>query len=163
MALDLGARRIGVALSDETQMLATPFETVIRISFAALLDRLVQIAAAENVVSLLVGLPLSLNGELGPQARHVTAEAERIRDCLKLPVVFWDERLSTISAEHMLAELGGQRPTNGARPQRGTSSRSNKHTHKRRAIDAIVAAMLLQEYLDARHAANEPWGGEGQP
>jgi putative holliday junction resolvase len=163
MALDLGARRIGVALSDESQTLATPFETVVRMSFAALLDRLAHIAAAENVESLVVGLPLSLNGELGPQARHVTAESARIRECLQLPVVFWDERLSTVSAEQMLAESGGRRPAHGARRRRGASSRSKKFTRKRQAIDAIVAAMILQEYLNACHVTNEPRGGEGQP
>ena len=162
MALDLGARRIGVALSDETQTLATPFEIVVRTSFAALLDRLAQIAAAENVESVLVGLPLSLNGEMGPQARHVTDEADRIRERLQLPVVFWDERLSTVSAEQMLAEAGVRRPTHGARAQRGASSRSQKQRNKRRAVDAVVAAMILQEYLDARHAESEPRDGEGQ-
>jgi len=162
MALDLGARRIGVALSDETQTLATPFEIVVRTSFAALLDRLAQIAASENVESVVVGLPLSLNGEMGPQARHVTGEADRIRDSLHLPLAFWDERLSTVNAERLLAEAGGRRPTHGARPLRGARSRSQKPRNKRPGVDAVVAAMILQEYLDARHAESVSRFGEGQ-
>jgi len=163
MALDLGARRTGVALSDETQTLATPFEIVVRTSFAALLNRLSHIAEAENVESLVVGLPLSLNGEIGPQAKHVTAEADSIRERLQLPVVFWDERFSTVSAEHMLAEARGRRSTHGARAQRRAPSGAKKNVlHKRQPVDAVVAAIILQEYLDARHAANEPRDGEGQ-
>lgn len=160
MALDLGARRIGVALSDETQTLATPFEIVLRTSFAGLLDRLAQIVAAQNVESVLVGLPLSLNGEIGPQARHISDEAERIRERLQLPLEFWDERLTTVNAEKLLAETGGRH--SGARQARGGPGLSGKRANKRRAVDAVVAAMILQEYLDARHAPVERRDDEGQ-
>ncbi len=135
MGLDLGERRIGVALSDESQTLATPFEVIQRVSFAQLLSRIEQIAAEQHVESIVIGDPLSLNGEVGPQARHIAAEARRIQERLQLPTVLWDERLSTVSAEQLMAARGVRR--RGAR---------------RKPIDAIVAAMILQEFLDARRA-----------
>ena len=159
MALDLGARRVGVALSDETRTLATPFKVVIRTSFAALLDQLSLIATAQDAGSLLVGLPLSLNGDSGPQARHVTAEAERIAARLQLPLVMWDERLSTVNAELLLAEAGHSGwDRNTAR--RG-ASRPHKLNHKRPSVDAVAAAMILQEYLDVRRSAAPGPGDEG--
>ena len=159
MALDLGARRVGVAFSDETRTLATPFKVVIRTSFTALLEQLSLIATAQAAGSLLVGLPLSLNGDSGPQARHVTAEAERIAARLQLPLVMWDERLSTVNAELLLAEAGDS--GRGRATARRGAPRSHKHTHKRPSVDAVAAAMILQEYLDARRSAAPRPGDEG--
>ncbi|MEP7199589.1 MAG: Holliday junction resolvase RuvX, partial [Chloroflexota bacterium] len=86
MGLDLGEKRVGVALSDESQTLATPFEIVRRVSFAKLIARIQQIIAAQSVAALVVGFPRSLNGQIGPQAQHVADEAERLREQLRLPV-----------------------------------------------------------------------------
>jgi putative Holliday junction resolvase len=152
MGLDLGSKRIGVALSDESQTLATPFETVHRVSFGALLDRLAQIAGAQHVGAVVVGIPLSLDGSVGPQARHVAAEADRIRERLQLPLALWDERLTTVRAEQMLAEVGARQSARSTHAQRGAPRRALKTAHKRHSVDAVVAAMILQEYLDARPA-----------
>ncbi len=140
MALDLGEKRVGIALSDESQTLATPFEIVKRISFAQLLVRLDLIIAEQGVEALVIGYPYSLSGDEGPQARHVKSEAQRIAAHVKLPTTLWDERLTTVRAEQLLAERGMRR--------------------RRQPIDAIVAAMILQEYLDARRIAQDRPGGE---
>jgi putative holliday junction resolvase len=161
MGLDLGSKRVGVALSDESQTLATPFETVLRISFAALLDRLEQIALAQHVESVVVGYPLSLDGHIGPQATHVAGEADRIHERLRMPVALWDERLSSVRAEQMLADTGGRRYTRRPRAQRGASRRDLKATRRRHTVDAVVAAVILQEFLDARHAGSETPGVKG--
>jgi putative Holliday junction resolvase len=136
---------VGVALSDEGQTLATPFEIIQRESFAKLLVRLERIVAAENVVALLIGYPLSLSGEAGPQAQYIEQAARRIAEHLQLPLTLWDERFSSVRAEELLAE----QPT----PRRRL--RSQRGARDPRAIDAVVAALLLQEYLDARRAEAE--------
>src|SRR5438105_14503023 len=90
MALDLGARRVGVAFSDETQTLATPYQVIVRTSFAQLLERLARVAEEQNAGSLLVGLPLSVNGENGSQAGHVRRVAVRLATDLRRPVLGGD-------------------------------------------------------------------------
>src|SRR5437762_2799417 len=130
MPLDLGEKRVGVALSAESETLATPFEVVQRVSFERLVQRLEQIVAQEGVRGLAIGHPCSLSGDVGPQARYVAAEAERIAERLGLPLTLWDERLTTVRAEQLLAE-------------RGTRNRRGKA-----AVDAMAAAIILQEYLD---------------
>ncbi len=145
MALDLGEKRVGVALSDEGQRLATPFAVIRRESFAQLLARLERIVATENVVALLIGHPLSLSGEVGPQAQHIENEARRIAEHLRLPLILWDERLSSVRVEQLLASHPSQR-------------RKQRKAHDKGAMDAAVAALLLQEYLDTQY----PSSGEGK-
>lgn len=137
MALDLGERRVGVALSDETQTLATPYTVLQRKSFNGLLQDLDHIIQKEAVSALVVGFPQSLDGTIGPQARHVADEAERIKSHVGLPVALWDERLTTVRAAQMLSERRPRRP----------------HGRPTQALDAMVAAMILQEYLDAARDA----------
>ena len=139
MAIDLGEKRVGVALSDEGQSLATPFGILQRRSFESLLAQLAEIVAKECVESVVIGYPRSLNGNVGPQARLVEDEAQRIQTYLRVPMTLWDERLTTVRSEQMLSERGG----------RYRSSR------KRPPVDAMVAAIILQEYLDARRSAVE--------
>lgn len=134
MGLDLGKKRVGVALSDESQTLATPFEVIQHVSFAKLLARLTEIITEQQVGALVIGDPRSLSSEAGPQAEHIAREAQRIQEHLHLPLVMWDERLSTVRAKQLLSERGVRR--RGAR---------------KKPLDAIVAAMILQEYLDAHH------------
>ncbi|MCA1553402.1 MAG: Holliday junction resolvase RuvX [Chloroflexi bacterium] len=131
MALDLGEKRVGVALSDQTQTLATPFTVIKRFSFAQLLERIEQIAAEQQASALVIGFPLSLNGDDGPQAQHIRSEAERIAERVKLPLTLWDERLSTVRTEQLLSSRRGAR-------------------RRKQPIDDKVAALILQEYLDAQ-------------
>jgi putative holliday junction resolvase len=132
LGLDIGTRRIGVALSDSAGTLATPYEVVTRSGdrerdhrrIAALADE----AGADIVV---VGLPLSLDGSVGPAARTVLDEVDELRARLGLPVVVWDERLSTVEAERSLRAVGV------------------KGKARRRVVDQVAATVILQAWLDA--------------
>ncbi len=134
VGLDLGARRIGVAVSDSGGVLATPY-TVIPRSGDEVADRariadVVRELAAEAVV---VGLPLSLDGSVGPAATAAEAEAVALGQVLDVPVECHDERLSTVSAERSLAASG----VKGA-------------ARRRKVVDQVAAAVLLQSWLDSR-------------
>ena len=143
LALDVGEARIGVAVSDPTGLLATPRGTIRRRSNAQAIEavaRMVREAGAERVV---VGLPISLDGELHAQARAVQSFGRRLAARLQVPLVYWDERLSTVTAEEALR-------ASGMRPDR-----------IRERIDAAAAAVILQDYLDAqkRQVAGQPGVG----
>ena len=132
VGVDLGARRIGIALSDSGGTLATPWTKVERCGDEALDHRriadLVEEAEAETVV---VGLPLSLDGSVGPAAEAVLAEVERLRAVLAVPVETYDERLTTVTAERVLREQG----VTGRR--------------RRQVVDQVAASVFLQAWLDA--------------
>lgn len=132
VALDVGTRRIGVALSDSGGTVATPYEVVPRSGdrgrdhrhIAVLVDE----AGAEVVV---VGLPLSLDGSVGPAAQTILAEVDELRAALPVEVVTWDERLSTVEAERSLRTMGV------------------KKGNRRRVVDQLAATVILQSWLDA--------------
>jgi putative Holliday junction resolvase len=132
IGLDLGERRIGVALCDSAGRLATPYEVLARSGSRPRdhgeIARLVQEAGAVRVV---VGLPRSLDGSLGPAARTVLEEIEQLRRVLDVPVETWDERLSTVTAERSLrsAGVGGRR--------------------RRAVVDQVAATVILQSWLEA--------------
>ncbi len=133
MALDVGDRRIGVALSDPTGMLATPITAVDRATAQpSAIDEILRIAGEQGVESIIVGLPLSLSGSEGQQARTVRAFVAELSARAVLPVDTVDERYSTVQAQRLLQD---------ASPQ---SSRD------RGRVDASAAAVILQAYLDAR-------------
>ena len=129
LGLDLGSRRIGVAVSSGT--VATPHAVLERgkdratdhAAIAALVDEL----GAERVV---VGLPLSLDGRMGPAAAAAAEEAEALGDVLGVPVETYDERLTTVTADRSLSSLG----------LRGQA--------RRRVVDKVAAAVMLQAWLD---------------
>lgn len=132
VGLDIGTRRIGVALSDSAGTLATPYDVVER-SGARRRDHeriagLVEEADAEVVV---VGLPLSLDGSRGSAARAIAVEADELRASLRVPVVLWDERLTTVEAERRLRAAG----------LRGRA--------RRRVVDQVAATVILQSWLEA--------------
>jgi putative Holliday junction resolvase len=137
LALDVGERRVGVAISDPTATIARPLETLERGSreehFCAV-ARLVREHAVERVV---VGRPLSLDGTVGPQARRVDRYTEALAEHLEVPVTPWDERYSTARADEIL------RATRSEKAKR--RARSNGE------IDAIAAAVILQSYLDSEY------------
>lgn len=132
IALDIGTRRIGVALSDSAGTVATPYEVVTRSGSRARdhrrIGELVDEAGADVVV---VGLPLSLDGSLGPAARTVLTEVDELRATLSVDVVTWDERLSTVEAERSLRVMGV------------------KKGNRRRVVDQVAATVILQSWLDA--------------
>jgi len=142
LALDVGEKRIGVAISDLSRSLAGSLEVIQRGSRQedfATVARLVEEYEVEKVV---VGYPLSLDGMAGAQAERVERYAVGLAESLTVPVLLWDERFSTVSAERLMREAG---------------LRSKK---KRERIDAVAAAVILQDYLDSRQFAGEK-GAEG--
>ena len=141
LALDVGERRIGVAISDPDERLAVPLRILERQSAATDTKSIIDIAQAENVKLLVVGHPLSLDGTVGPQARRVEEFAARLRTASGLLLELWDERLSSVQAERQLPN------TRKARP---------KGSRRRRApVDDLAAAIILQSYLDRRRADSE--------
>lgn len=149
LALDVGAARIGVAVCDALGILASPYQTL-HVSrdegqtLRAIKDLIDELGAE----GLVVGLPISLDGQIHAQGERVKAFAERLRPLLTVPLVFWDERLSTVEAERLLAERGERRRGSG----NGRQGRSQKRRQKGHEIDALAAAVILQDYLD--HSSN---------
>ncbi len=131
LALDIGARRVGVAVSDPSGRVATPARIIDTrdLRDAGVLQRLIQDYEPEL---LLVGLPLSLDGTEGPQARRVRAEASALSERVGLPVQFADERLTTSQAARVMQEVGMSE-----RDRRGK-------------LDAVAASLFLQAWLDGR-------------
>lgn len=133
IGLDVGDRRIGLAFGDTDLRMATPLDVIVRTSLeqdATFIGRIVRDYNAETIV---VGLPRNMNGTIGEQARITQSFAARLGQSTKIPVVFWDERLSTHEATRRLHESEGRR---------GKKSR--------RGLDAIAAAVILQDYLDSQ-------------
>jgi len=130
MGLDLGAKTIGVALSDVLRGVATPVETVKRKKFGVDAARLLEIAKARQVTGLLLGLPRNMDGSEGPRCQSTRSFARNLSQLTDLPIGFWDERLSTVAAERALLEADTSR--------------------KRRAeiIDNVAASYILQGALD---------------
>lgn len=131
LALDLGSKRIGVAVSDSGGTLASP-RTVLQRTGDLALDhvRVAAMVAEEQAEVVLVGLPLSLDGGDGPAAIKARAEAATLAGLLPVPVVLHDERLTTVTAHRLLAE-------------RGLDSRA-----RRKVVDQAAAAVMLQAWLD---------------
>ena len=134
MGLDVGERRVGVAIGDELGMISSPLTTVQRRDGD--LTELRDLAIAKGVDRLVVGLPTGLSGREGPQAAVVRQFADALGAAVgpEIPIVFWDERLTTTVAERMLQDSGRWR-----RRQKGD-------------VDAVAAAVILQGYLDACRA-----------
>jgi len=136
LALDWGEIRIGLAASDETQLLASPLQTVTRRAGKRYpMPALLELVTRNDIVGLLVGLPLTPEGDEGDAAREARAMGELVAGRAGLPVEYWDERMTTARALRSIQEQGG-------------STRGRKED-----VDALAAAVLLQGYLDARRAA----------
>ena len=131
LGIDLGERRIGVAVSSGA--VAVPLEVVLRSGDrSADHRRLAALAAESEVDVVVVGLPRSLDGSEGPAARRVRAEIVPLSRCLTVPVETYDERLTTVTAERSLKE-------------QGLDARQ-----RRKVVDKVAAAVLLQGWLDLR-------------
>src|SRR4030095_9760520 len=132
LALDFGRARIGVAISDELQLLAHPLETIPADSQAT--PRLAQIIREKKVDHVVVGIPRQMNGQIGAAATEALSFVEKLRAILPCPVATWDERLTTVAAHRALRDAG-------------------KKTRDTRAyVDQVAAQMILQGYLDRRQA-----------
>lgn len=134
LALDVGSKRIGVAGCDRTGLIATGLMTIERTAFSADLAVIRQLIAERQVSILVVGLPYTLDGTLGSQARQVQKFARRLAAAVDLPVEFVDERLTSVAAEELMIAAG-------------QSPRTDKG-----AIDRKAAALILQDWLDRRRS-----------
>lgn len=139
LGIDLGERRIGVAVSDAARRVATPLVVVERTRDAARHRRAVAELVAEWEATLVVvGLPVSLDGTEGPAAAAAREEMAALADCVGVPVTPYDERLTTVTAHRDLSRsgLGGRQ--------------------RRDVVDMVAASVLLQAWLDAHTQAQEP-------
>jgi putative pre-16S rRNA nuclease len=134
LALDLGKRRIGLALSDELGLTAQGLETLERTNIRQDLARLSELAAGNNVSRIVIGNPLLMDGREGRQAEHAREFGARVEAATGLPVEFWDERLTTVEAQRVLRQSGI-----------GIEKRA-------RAVDRLAAVILLESYLDSQRS-----------
>lgn len=136
LALDVGERRIGIAISDPSGSLARPLQTLVRGSREEDFGAIAALVAEHDVGLVVVGQPLSLDGTEGPQARRVARYALALAARLPVQVVSWDERFTTAAADEILRQ-----------------SRKEKERRRARAdgkLDALAAAVILQSYLDSK-------------
>jgi putative Holliday junction resolvase len=138
LGLDVGDRRIGVALSDPLGLTAQPLTVIERRDAARDVDALSALVAQHQVSCIVVGLPLTLRGEQGIQADKVESFVQRLRSRVRLPVELIDERLTTVQGERALAEGGASR------------------RQRKAAIDQVAAQLILQQFLDTRRGAETP-------
>jgi putative Holliday junction resolvase len=131
LALDVGNRRIGLAVSDELGLSATGLETLHRTTRKHDLEVLGKIAKKHQVEEIVIGLPLNMNGTESEQTEKTRTFADMVREKLKLPVVFWDERLTSWEAQELLKEKSG-----------GKQDKSE--------IDKLSACLILQGYLASK-------------
>lgn len=134
LGLDPGSERVGLALSDELGILASPAGYLAAEPHDELLQQIRNVCQEKAVTRVVVGLPRNMNGTYGPAAEKSRTFAAALRETLTVPVVTWDERLTTAQAHRALSE--GQ----------------VKGRDRRQRIDAAAAAVLLQSYLDAHPA-----------
>jgi putative holliday junction resolvase len=132
LALDLGKRRIGLALSDELGITAQGLETLERSNIREDLAKLAQLVSEKNVALILMGNPLHMSGHEGRQAEYAREFAGRLQAVTGLPIEFRDERLTTVEAERVLR-------------QSGISIQK-----RAKAVDRLAAVILLASYLDSR-------------
>lgn len=130
LGLDLGTKTIGVAISDGLRYTATPLETIARSKFTADAARLLELIDANQAVALVLGLPLNMDGSEGPRVQSTRAFARNLSQKTPLPIVFWDERLSTSAVTRMLIEADTRRD------------------RRAEVVDKLAASYILQGLLD---------------
>ena len=130
IGLDLGSKRIGVSICDERQLIATPFKTINKTNTSDLINQLKMIIDENNVGGIIIGNPVNMDGSLGRSAQSVNDVASNISKSIDLPVILWDERLSTVGAFNL-------------------SSLLDVYVSKRvKTIDQNAAAFILQGAID---------------
>ena len=133
LGVDLGASRIGIAVSDRTGTIASPL-TVLQRSGSKARDHqaIARLVADEEAEAVVVGLPINMNGTMGPAAKAAIAEAEALATVVGVPVHTVDERRSTVTADQAMIQAGMRAPA------------------RRKVVDKVAAAVLLQHWLDGR-------------
>jgi putative Holliday junction resolvase len=136
MGLDVGTRTIGIAISDELGLTAQGLKTLRRKSMEDDLQEIAAIISQFEISKIVVGLPKNMNGTLGSQAEIVLQWIEIFKDRIPVPVVTWDERLSTVGASRVLLEADLSRKK------------------RKKVIDKLAAVLILQGYLDQSRRTN---------
>jgi putative Holliday junction resolvase len=137
LALDVGTKRIGLAISDPLGLTAQGLGVLERKDLDRDLARLVEIAGPYRVQEILVGLPRHMDGRLGEQAEEILALARALGEALGARVATWDERLTTVEAERLLVQADLSR------------------RKRRRVVDQVAASLILQAYLDGRQTGEQ--------
>lgn len=130
LGLDLGTKTIGVAISDAMRYSATPLETIKRTKFTQDAIRLEELVAQNNVVAIVLGLPLNMDGSEGPRVQSTRAFARSLGQRIALPIAFWDERLSTSAVTRMMIDADLRRD------------------RRAEIVDKLAASYILQGALD---------------
>lgn len=133
LGLDLGRKRIGVAVSDPDGVIALPTEVIQHQSLARSIERIRALVTEYGVEEVLIGLPVQMSGEEGIEAGRARTFGAALAQAAGIPVVFWDERMSTAAAQRIFIAAGMRREK------------------RRQQIDAAAAAVILQSYLDRRN------------
>lgn len=132
MALDVGNKRIGVALSDELQILAQPLYTIHRKGLDKDLEEIANIINENKVCEIVVGLPKNMDGSIGFQGEKTQKFTEFLKEKVVVPVVMWDERLTTLSARKIMIE------------------NNVKQKDKKNLVDTVAAVVILETYLNSK-------------
>ena len=132
MGIDFGTKRIGVALSDELYLTAQGQDTIYRKDIKADLDEISRVIKENNVIEIVVGLPISMNGTHSQKTKEVLEFVDLLSKAVTVPVKTWDERLTTVQADRAMMEAG-------------------MNSFKRRQLaDKVASGLILQSYLDSR-------------
>jgi putative holliday junction resolvase len=144
--VDLGTKTIGLALSDVERRIASPFQTIKRVKFTHDAERIKALVAKHDVGGFVVGLPFNMDGTEGPRAQATRAFVRNLKPLVRTPVLFWDERLSTVAVTRAMLDLD--------------VSRATRAEH----VDKMAAAYILQGALDryARLVRDRPRPGEDE-
>lgn len=137
LGIDLGGRRIGLALSDPLGHTAQGLESIRNTGEVEVMKNIRERVEADEIKEIVVGLPLNMDGSIGPEAKAASSFATRLGEALGIPVHTWDERLTSVQADRILAEGGVRGPD------------------RKRLQDRIAAQLILQAYLDGRSAGGE--------
>lgn len=151
IALDVGEARVGVAISDVERVLASPYTTFhVTRDHAQLWVSIRRTIEETGATTLVVGLPVSLDGQIHAQGERILAFAEQLKQQVSIPITFWDERFSTVEARRLLSERDQDTYVDerGKSRRRGRAAPSRSRRRKGQEIDALAAAIILQEYLD---------------
>jgi putative Holliday junction resolvase len=130
LGLDLGTKTIGVAISDGMRYSATPLETIKRTKFTQDAERIIELINQNQVVALILGLPLNMDGTEGPRVQSTRAFARNLMPKVNLPIAFWDERLSTSAVTRMMIDADMRRD------------------RRAEVVDKLAASYILQGALD---------------
>jgi putative holliday junction resolvase len=137
LAMDVGKKRIGLAITDELGITAQGLPTFQRVRVRDDLEKLTKLAHDHRVGLVVIGKPLHMSGDDSRQSVYTEEFGERLRQQTALPVVYWDERLTTVEAERVLREGGATLE------------------ERKKAVDKLSAILLLESFLDARRFASE--------